>query len=503
MDNALSLNQPLTATEPVTPAASISAANPVQPEALESAPTSSAAPGAWNTYEISRLLSEKRAQRYYLQSLARELLNRVPDVAFARKLWIADAEQKLGAQPPTTDRKARQRWRDEAQELLGPQPKGEVARGTCTCHRARISKDSGVQVLHIPGANKARYGNLQVCANVWLCAVCGGVISEARRMELTSGFEGSGLFKVLITYTLRHNIKDTCADMLDVLRRARKLMKGNGAYQRRLKELQLVGQVCNTEVLHNVKNGWHVHFHEAMVFERELTDRELAELEHRSRRVWSRSLQRCGRDATWKHGVTLTANESDWQSYLAKQDTLPTWTIDHELTKSAMKTRDGSADDVERGRTMYELLALYGAGDERAGQLWLEFARAFKGAHQLQWSRGLKERLGIVERSDEEIALDDREPASLLTELTADEWRVVLRLHLRSQLLDVAARGDADRLHAWLSEVAEENESAEHDKLPAADVGAVVKPSSRSDVDPAAMPAAGGVGDRRRCVRCT
>jgi hypothetical protein len=200
-----------------------------------------------------------------------------------------------------------------------------------------------------------------------------------------------------------------------------------------------------------------LHFHEILLFERELTADDLAALESELKGekgkpetgLWGWALAQNGRDASWQHGVDVRAGDSYVQEYLAKYDRLPEktgWTIEHELTKSAVKKSS------LHGRTPYELLDLYGQGDERAGALWMEFARAFKGARQLVWSRGLKARLGVVEMSDEEIALDEREPADLLAELTLEEWRHVMGLDLRAELLNVASAGDVTKLLEWLAE---------------------------------------------------
>lgn len=411
--------------------------------------------------------------RFSLQAQARLLLSSVPDdfgyakgvdedtgeivvgshkITFdeARGNWLSSATAALGEQPPTTEKKARAAWMRSAVKLLGKAPSRPVARGTCSCLRKRVSNDQNILVLHAPGSQSAHYGNLQVCGNVWLCPVCAGKISERRREEMTTALESSGLFKALGTYTVRHQLGDSCADLTLALVDARARLKAHRRWKQLVTRYAIAGHIYNFEPLHNEVNGWHLHFHEILLFERELTSDELADLESAIKKLWGWALEQNSRDASWEHGFDLRAGDKYVQDYLAKYGRLPQqtgWTIEHELAKSVSKRSS------KHGRTPIELLMLYGAGDKQAGALWLEFARAFKGAHQLQWSRGLKKRLGIVEKTDEEIALEEREPADILAELTIDQWRAVLAADARAELLNVAAGGDADKLQVWLTQL--------------------------------------------------
>ena len=82
------------------------------------------------------------------------------------------------------------------------------------------------------------------------------------------------------------------------------------------------------------------------------------------------------------------------------------------------------------------------AGDEEAGRLFVEFARAYKGRKQLVWSRDLRRTLQLgEEQTDEELAEERREEAVALGVLTLDEWHLVLASDARAELLEVARSG--------------------------------------------------------------
>ena len=140
------------------------------------------------------------------------------------------------------------------------------------------------------------------------------------------------------------------------------------------------------------------------------------------------------------------------RDYIAKygyEPIKPGWTIERELTKGPAKV-----SKTVQGRSAFQLLADYGAGDKQAGVLFQEYARATKGRYQLRWSSGLRKLLGLAaEQSDDDLAaapLSDDE--LFLTTLTPEQWRIVLRRDLRADILDVAGAGDTERLTSWIVE---------------------------------------------------
>jgi hypothetical protein len=64
---------------------------------------------------------------------------------------------------------------------------------------------------------------------------------------------------------------------------------------------------------------------------------------------------------------------------------------------------------------------------------------------QLVWSRGLKDRFGVEERTDEEVAAAMEEPALLIGNLTFDDWmriKSVKTFDARLVVLQLASLGD-------------------------------------------------------------
>ncbi|WP_425530609.1 hypothetical protein, partial [Stenotrophomonas maltophilia] len=75
---------------------------------------------------------------------------------------------------------------------------------------------------------------------------------------------------------------------------------------------------------------------------------------------------------------------------------------------------------------------------ERSRKRFMVYIEAFKGRRQLYWSNGLKAKLGVGEVSDEELAHEQKEDATVLSELTDDQWRAVLWTKSEAALLQVA-----------------------------------------------------------------
>jgi len=148
-----------------------------------------------------------------------------------------------------------------------------------------------------------------------------------------------------------------------------------------------------------------------------------------------------GGSANRENGLTVVFGEKDISDYLEKWGRLPkqsSWTVVHELTKQPVKVgRRG-------GRTPYELLIDYGAGDKKAGTLFVEYASAFKGSSQLQWSRGLRDMLGISKEQSDAVLIEETDSAEgdVLALLDRQEWVLILNSGKQAELLKVAGSGN-------------------------------------------------------------
>lgn len=316
------------------------------------------------------------------------------------------------------------------------------------CLRKLIPITDVVHVMHSHNSRSAHYKGLLVCARIWICPVCASKITERRRQELTFAVQSTDYSPLHTIYTLRHNQGHTLKESLVAIRQAFRKMKSGAQWGRTKKRIGWVGDVTALEVTHG-KNGWHPHIHVLSLLEQPLGHDDMEWLETRLKARWGKVLRAQGRNAEWHYGLKLKTGTTYTAEYIAKYGRLPKitgWTLEHEITKQPVKRGN------DEGRTPMQLLADYGDGDDAAGGLYVEYATAFKGRHQLQWSRGLRKLLGLDEdqKTDEELANEDISPASILTILSRDDWRVVLGNDARAELLEVASTGDFGQLESFL-----------------------------------------------------
>lgn len=316
-----------------------------------------------------------------------------------------------------------------AANLLYPEgtPKEEL-KGVATCRWAVQSKAAGVDV-HLSdyqesGQRRASFGGLQTCGLVWTCPACAARISEMRRRQVNAGLEWAkvqGYRIAMMTLTARHGDGDELAALLSAMKGAKKRFHQHRAWKR-IKP-QIVAMLTATEVTYG-RNGWHPHFHVVVIVETKAAEAALAEMGD----PW--------RGALRAEGLDGAAAAFDIQDASAAGRYVSKWGAGEELTMSGKKKAKG------KGRTPLQLLEAHKAGNEDAGELWLEYAAAFHRRTQLDGLKKLVDLAGLDDVTDAEAAQDeaqdgqerDQEP---VTNIDSDTWRQKARKR-RTDILDAA-----------------------------------------------------------------
>lgn len=305
---------------------------------------------------------------------------------------------------------------------------------------------STVDVCYSAAVRRAHYKHLFICASVWMCPICAAKISERRRIELSQAIEqnAADVVPVLVTFTLSHTRGDKLPVVLSAMLSAYRRMKSGRWWKEFQARYSMLGSVRGLEVTFG-QNAWHPHLHCLFFFKRVGS----LEIENELKARWSESLKKEKRGASFARGVTVRFGGADVANYVSKLGaenvTVDKWSLSHELAKSAVKV------SKQNGKTPMQLLGEYANGNKKSGHRWREYALAFKGRHQLVWSRGLRSRLGIgKEESDEQIAKREDESAVLLASLSLSQWKIVLSQDARGELLQVADSGDVASLWNFL-----------------------------------------------------
>lgn len=308
------------------------------------------------------------------------------------------------------------------------------------CHCGQKAMQGHVDVRC---GDKASYAGIETCGSVWLCPACASKIAEGRRQEVRALAEAhcrAGGEIYMAAFTLRHHRWQKASELRDAVTSSWSKMLAGKPWQRARDKVGCVGGVRALEVTHG-SNGWHPHLHvvffiegvkppaEGAVMLPQMVAAMHAEKQNAIDEFgiwlferWSKIVHRAGygwcEPSIWKFERAA--------QYDAVTDYVVKGNFDMELTRGHMKLAKGG------GRSPWQLLADYDAGDANAGRLFQDFAAAFKGARQLTYFGDLREA-----HSDLELAAK-AEPGELIGTLPAKLFVAVARAGKASSLLDAA-----------------------------------------------------------------
>jgi hypothetical protein len=348
---------------------------------------------------------------------------------------------------PDKERDAR-RARHKAREALWSHSTLKRVR---LCGRA--ARASVVPV--VVGDGVAHFRNLIRCASVHACPVCSPKIRQGRASEIERGVDrwisedGGGA--VFVTATLPHDAVDRLSDLYDGLAKGLRGMWSGSAWMSDRERFGIVGVIRTVEVTRG-PSGWHPHVHALLLTARPLGARDVVRLRMRLRTRWAQSIERAGfRRPQGRLGLDTRRvyDVAGLAAYTAKLDgDVSTLGVALELTRHDLKA------GRRESRTPWEILdALRQWGDVAELTLWQEYEQASHGKRSIVWSRGLKDRLGVNERTDDEIA-EVQPIGEVVAVLSHAEWRMVCRIIAGPALvLDLAEVAGAHGVALALSEL--------------------------------------------------
>ncbi len=315
------------------------------------------------------------------------------------------------------------------------------------------------------GASRAYFQGLQTRGMALIDPVCSGVVYDVRRAEVAQALEwarGSGYRVFFVTLTARHSKSMDLASLLDALSGAVRRVYAGKRFQGLKRSFGYLGAIKGLEIT-NGRHGWHPHFH-LLWFAKRGTAAELSAFVDGA---WGAALRAEGLSGL--RGIRAVVKDSSLsaEDYMTKfgRDR-NSWDLDAELTLWSRKAGDHG------GATPWDLLRaglreipaevvgtprerVYLEIQARCRHLFREYAAAVRGVHGLRWSAGLKARVGVVDRSDDEAAAGASNTLELvmLARLSLAQWRLVLRHDLRAELLAVAGTGDYAALVELLARI--------------------------------------------------
>ncbi len=317
------------------------------------------------------------------------------------------------------------------------------------CHSVRVKPT--VDLKKNPDHDRAFYSGLAVCGSVWDCPVCSARILEKRREEIALAVNWAyenGFKVVMVTLTTPHYAFQTCGDLLARFSKALTYLKTGKAWDKYKKACAWQGSIRGLETLYGA-NGWHNHTHELWIVSKNLDSKDL------KTKVLSRWFKACDKlglipegkkKAFMSHSVDVIDNASA-SDYLAKHDDKKnlSWGVDKELTQPLSKASKELLHP-------FQLAYLSSQGFSKFGDLFAEYSKAFKGKSSVFWSRGLKQKIGLLEKDDEELAKQETEKIDVLISFEHFAWSVIKGEKARALILDIAETLGADGVESWLRE---------------------------------------------------
>ena len=298
---------------------------------------------------------------------------------------------------------------------------------------------------------------------------------------------------IMVTLTAPHSRAQSLAGLRDRQAKALTLLRSGKGGQKLRDLLGHQGLIRALEVTYG-DNGWHLHTHEIWFVDRHKdADEARAEILER----WRPSCITAGLldptnaaqvKAFDRYAVDVKGRCSA-SDYLAKMDDGSYWGADREMAKASSKAGKKS------GAHPFGLLAEAAEGDQRAGELFVEYAAALKGKAQLYWSRGLKARVGVDEITDEVLAERVDDEALILGQLLPPQWDLVVRAAARARLLDAAELGGWEAVLALLTALAKQHGHAARTSTP--DSPSPTPAPCLAGPSPESVPRSGTIPDQR------
>lgn len=319
---------------------------------------------------------------------------------------------------------------------------------TAKCYRQRAPHKHAIELKLGTECQRAYYNGLYTCGSVWTCPVCWAKITERRKVELQAAMATAKAMSwtvYLVTLTVPHGLGDDLPQMLDMMQAAANKLTSTRAGIRFREAISLRGSIRALEVTDG-ENGFHPHFHFLYFLDPDGYKVPPETVQRGLSLLWQDACVKVGLPRpSDRHGCRVDDGKKA-AAYVSKG----VWGLESEMTKGHTKTSKSKS-----GKSMADLLRAIIADpeDKRSAARFIAFSEAFRGRRQLVWSKGLKQTLSVVEKSDEQIAQEETEDISIvLTRFDEDMWRKIHKSRSETIVLDLA-ESSPDLLPAYLAKI--------------------------------------------------
>jgi hypothetical protein len=212
-----------------------------------------------------------------------------------------------------------------------------------------------------------------------------------------------------------------------------------------LKSFGIFGMIKVYEVTVGV-NGWHLHIHEIALAYQSKAVQYYEQFEEIYYLQWSKNAMLAGFDMPSRANGLQVQNGDFAAAYLAKygKEKISNWNESREMTKQHIKKS-------KSGFSPFDLMRVYRDTPSKfLADLILEYGLAMFGTQQLRWSPGLKKLVNVEEIKDKQIIDNQEMEATLLGLISLKQWKYIIKLDLRCDVLLLAKYHGFSALSAFL-----------------------------------------------------
>lgn len=328
----------------------------------------------------------------------------------------------------------------------------DILRDESTSKRIQSCGTRRVRFGNIPihkSDGAAHFGNIQTCGSVHSCPVCAPKVRQRRAAEIDKAVRlhlDAGGFALFQTFTLPHDFGDKLGPLLKSIANAFRKVIGGRGYGEDKRDYSISGTIRASETTFG-KAGAHPHLHVIFFCDRVLSPAEVRTLHARLFARWSSAVESVGYRAPL---IGLCPIERVTSRGLGEYVQKMAMTDDTNRRLGMEMTRHDLKGARRKGRTPFQVLRDFAASGDCADlDLWREWERASHGTQSLTWSKGLKARFSIGDKTDEELAAE-QVGGELVTELTVDQWNLVKSARCALTILELAEDSGAEAVQFWL-----------------------------------------------------
>ena len=351
------------------------------------------------------------------------------------------------------------------------------------CQAVAYDSEKGIGVFWNNKDNRAFYTGHQTCGFVG-CPVCQSKRANSDEIEIKQAMaviKERGYDYLMFTPTTRHKLHNTLEEIFDYRSKVFEFFRNCKPY-RKLKKLGYIGDIMAIETPFNDDNGWHVHNHNVMIFDKPIQD-QAEFIEKKLISAWLSSCEKAIKKYNLnphdlmpeQEFINVTFNKKEIDDnigdYLVKQgadqrivefkngsqikiksksfSANPKWGASKELTRGTSKRSKGnSVTPFDMLRIMAQDPNSY---DDKYAYRYREWVSAIKGKSLLRWSPKLRQKLfgdDYKEQRELEKSNDFAEHNEKIMDLSLEQDKAIQYHNSESDYLSIIERnhivGDVD-----------------------------------------------------------